>query len=93
MIPISSIQIDLPFDTPPSTPISTPNAPAVVQGPHNIHNMKTRAKVRIFKLKVFQAKLELASTKQALTIPYWKQAMDDEYSALMLNSIVGRVTS
>ena len=66
MIPISSIQIDLPFDTPPSTPVPTPNVLLVVLGPHNTHSMKTRVKASIFKSKVFQAKLEPTFAKQTL---------------------------
>lgn len=48
--------------------------------------MCTRAKVGIRKPKVFQASIEPTFVKQALSIPHWKQAMDDEYVALMRNN-------
>ena len=48
--------------------------------------MVTRAKVRIFNPKVYHANMEPTSAKQALIIPHWKQAMDDEYFALMRNN-------
>ena len=66
-------------------------APAIV-APHavvplitNDHNMITRAKVGIRKPKVYTASLEPKTAKQALSIPHWKQAMDEEYAALMRN--------
>ena len=48
--------------------------------------MTARAKHGIHKPKVFQARLEPSTAAQALKIPHWKQAMDDEYSALMRNN-------
>ena len=48
--------------------------------------MVTRAKNGIRKPKAYQATLEPTSVKSALSMPHWKQAMDDEYSALMRNN-------
>ncbi|KAL5582194.1 hypothetical protein UlMin_014636 [Ulmus minor] len=52
--------------------------------------MTTRAKSGIFKPKAFFHAKDLniakpSSPQEALTHPSWKQAMDDEYKALLLN--------
>ena len=47
--------------------------------------MRTRAKAGIRKPKVYTVSLELKSAKEALIIPYWKQAMDEEFATLMKN--------
>ena len=51
----------------------------------NAHNMKTQAKAGIRKPKVYVVSLKHKSVKEALSIPHWKQAMDEEYAALMRN--------
>ena len=48
--------------------------------------MTTRVKDGIYKPKVYQAKLEPSFAAQALQIPYWKQAVDDEYNSHMRNN-------
>nr|KYP36383.1 Retrovirus-related Pol polyprotein from transposon TNT 1-94 [Cajanus cajan]KYP36385.1 Retrovirus-related Pol polyprotein from transposon TNT 1-94 [Cajanus cajan] len=47
--------------------------------------MITRAKAGVFKPKVFLATSEPTTVVQALETKHWKQAMQDEYNALMKN--------
>ena len=64
--------------------------------PGNTHSMQTRSKDGIFKVKSHAATLlslaldllhqEPTNVKQALTCPYWKLAMDEEYQPLMKNN-------
>ncbi|PNY18109.1 retrovirus-related Pol polyprotein from transposon TNT 1-94 [Trifolium pratense] len=67
----------------PSTSLSQPDPPVISH--HNDHPMITRGKTGSLKPKVFLAELEPKSVRSALSDPKWKQAMQDEYKALMDN--------
>nr|KYP36386.1 Retrovirus-related Pol polyprotein from transposon TNT 1-94 [Cajanus cajan] len=84
----------------PSTPPSNSNSPSATIGIpaptqiatsettqllENQHPMITRAKAGVFKPKVFLATSEPTTVVQALETKHWKQAMQDEYNALMKN--------
>ena len=63
----------------------------VQQVVHSIHPTATRAKNGSLKPKAFtvqtESKVEPVSVKLALAQPKWKQAMQDEYDALMKTHI------
>lgn len=74
----------LPQDSPQPS-----HVPALTQPSHP---MVTRAKAGVFKPKVwtvdtsiYWTKTEPTRVKDALSIPHWRAAMDDEYLALMNN--------
>nr|KYP45413.1 hypothetical protein KK1_033046 [Cajanus cajan] len=75
--------------SPPSTPsLTNPDVSSQSQfDTHatNQHPMTTRAKVGIFKPRVLLATSEPTTTTQVLATQHWKQAMHDEYNALMKN--------
>ena len=51
----------------------------------NDHQMVTRAKVGVFKPKVYIATLEPTSMKKSLQDPKWLDAMKEEFNALIKN--------
>lgn len=54
----------------------------------NTHPMVTQSKVGVFKRKTYVAKLSMVEPKnihEALRIPSWKAAIDEEYQALIKN--------
>jgi len=87
-----------PADNSPSQLHSPQHAPSLVSVPpahddssssHSTHPMQTRSKSRIVKPRRFPTILftvvEPQTVKQALISPYWCQAMQAEYDALMTN--------
>ena len=71
-----------------STPISSEDTNNESRH-QNEHHMITRFEVRIFKPCLFNASTDLSipvSVKQALQIPHWYKAMQDEYNALIENN-------
>lgn len=56
----------------------------------NTHPMVTRSKVGIFKPKVYTTELSLVEPKdvyEALLVPSWKKAVDEEFQALIKNDM------
>jgi histone deacetylase 1/2 len=90
--PLSVDQVNSQISQPLSTPIPDVSTPSVSHlGPtvisdHNNHPMVTRGKTGNLKPKVFLAALEPKNVRSALTDPKWRQAMQDEYMALMDNN-------
>ena len=79
--PFPSVLADAAPSVPAANQKETKKKPQVV----NTHNMQTWAKAGIRKPKVYAVTLEPKSAKEALSIPHWKQAMDEEFAALMRN--------
>ena len=85
--PITSDSVPAPISVLVARPAPSASKTAPTEHPLvvNNHNMRTRAKAVIREPKVYAVSLEPKSAKEALTIPHWKQAMDEEFAALMKN--------
>ena len=81
--PAAPLTVAPPPSQPPTKRITKP---VTKPTPTNTHTMTTRAKNGIRKPKAYHASLEPTSVKSALSMPHWKQVMDDEFSALMRNN-------
>lgn len=68
----------------PVSPSLSPPAPPNLQQPSNLHPMVTRAKSRVSQVLLTHAGPR--SPKEALAIPHWKEAMQQEFDALVKNT-------